>query len=81
MGLDQEGQYYLSDSAFRSCRADINVQFKEYMDRHRAQPKGKFTFNILQMSRAERAGHAFDKKDPLAEFSEKDLKAGNLMLG
>lgn len=37
-------------------------------------------YNILKMSRKERASHAFDKKDPLAEFSLKDIKEGNLLV-
>ncbi|KAI1871409.1 uncharacterized protein JN550_004403 [Neoarthrinium moseri] len=37
-------------------------------------------FNIMKMSRKERASHAFDKKDPLAQFSEKDLREGNVAL-
>ncbi|KAK6071562.1 hypothetical protein SCUP234_09673 [Seiridium cupressi] len=36
-------------------------------------------YNILRMSRTERAKYAFDHKDPLAEFSVKDLREGNLM--
>ncbi|KAK9780694.1 hypothetical protein SCAR479_01880 [Seiridium cardinale] len=36
-------------------------------------------YNILKMSRTERAKYAFDHKDPLAEFSVKDLREGNLM--
>jgi hypothetical protein len=30
------------------------------------------------MSRKERAGHAFDGKNPLKDVAEKDLKEGNL---
>ncbi|KAI1078066.1 hypothetical protein F5B20DRAFT_582593 [Whalleya microplaca] len=41
---------------------------------------GKEKYNILKMSRRERASHAFDKKDPLAGIPEKDLKEGNIML-
>ncbi|KAI2628795.1 hypothetical protein GGR54DRAFT_636509 [Hypoxylon sp. NC1633] len=33
-------------------------------------------YNILKMSRKERASYAFDKKDPLAEFSDKALQDG-----
>ncbi|KAF3023089.1 hypothetical protein E8E14_013268 [Neopestalotiopsis sp. 37M] len=46
--------------------------------------KGKIggdEYNILKFSRKERAKHAFDKKDPLAQFSEEELKSGNVMLG
>ncbi|CAJ2505323.1 Uu.00g127170.m01.CDS01 [Anthostomella pinea] len=37
-------------------------------------------FNILKMSRKERADHAFSKKDPLAQFSDEDLRSGKIML-
>lgn len=56
------------------------LQYKSYIERHRGEPKGKFTHNILTMSRDQRANYAFDKKDPLAQFSAKDLKEGNIML-
>ncbi|KAI1258102.1 hypothetical protein MGN70_001148 [Eutypa lata] len=36
-------------------------------------------YNILKMSRKERASYAFDKKDPLKSVSEKDLREGNIM--
>jgi hypothetical protein len=39
---------------------------------------GGTKFDITKMSRKERASHAFDKKDPLADISDKDLKEGNL---
>lgn len=32
----------------------------------------------MKMTRQERAHHAFEKKDPLADFSSKDIKEGNL---
>ncbi|EAT76982.2 hypothetical protein SNOG_15607 [Parastagonospora nodorum SN15] len=35
-------------------------------------------YNITNMSRKTRASHAFDKKDPSADMSDKDLKDGNL---
>ncbi|KAF2624233.1 hypothetical protein BU25DRAFT_493829 [Macroventuria anomochaeta] len=41
-------------------------------------PIGGTKYNITKMSRKERASHAFDKKDPLADVSEKDLKEGDL---
>ena len=37
---------------------------------------GGFKYDITRMSRKERAGHAFDGKDPLADVSDKDLKEG-----
>lgn len=39
---------------------------------------GGTKYDITRMSRKERASHAFDKKDPLADVSDKDLKEGNL---
>jgi hypothetical protein len=33
------------------------------------------------MNRTERKQYAFDKKDPLAQFTTKDLREGNIMLG
>ncbi|KAJ4991125.1 hypothetical protein SVAN01_03475 [Stagonosporopsis vannaccii] len=39
---------------------------------------GGTKYDITKMSRKERASHAFDKKDPLADVSDKDLKEGNL---
>lgn len=41
---------------------------------------GGEAFNILKMERRERAGYAFDKKDPLAAISDKDLEEGNIMI-
>ena len=41
-------------------------------------PIGGTKYDITRMSRKERASYAFDKKDPLADVSEKDLKEGNL---
>ncbi|KAF3052722.1 hypothetical protein E8E11_009669 [Didymella keratinophila] len=35
---------------------------------------GGYKYDITRMSRKERASHAFDKKDPLADVSDKDLK-------
>ncbi|KAK8055629.1 hypothetical protein PG993_000856 [Apiospora rasikravindrae] len=37
-------------------------------------------YDITQWTRAERAKHAFDKKDPLANIPEKELKAGNIKM-
>lgn len=44
------------------------------------EPVGGDEFNILRMPRMERAKLAFDKKDPLKDFSDKDLREGNLMV-
>lgn len=39
---------------------------------------GGTKYDITKISRKERAKHAFDNKDPLADNSEKELKEGNL---
>ncbi|KAH7075406.1 hypothetical protein BKA63DRAFT_296884 [Paraphoma chrysanthemicola] len=52
-------------------------RLKEYKSNY--GPKiGGTKYDITKMSRKERASHAFDGKDPLADIAEKDLKAGNL---
>ncbi|KAK5131100.1 hypothetical protein LTR08_001318 [Meristemomyces frigidus] len=42
---------------------------------------GGESYNILKMSRKDRARRAFDKKDPLAGVSDKDLWEGNIVVG
>lgn len=37
-------------------------------------------YNILKMTKAERTKYNFDNKDPLADFSAKDLREGKIML-
>ncbi|KAK6430393.1 hypothetical protein LTR95_013449 [Oleoguttula sp. CCFEE 5521] len=45
------------------------------------KPKlGGQQYDITKMSRSERASHAFDDKDPLADIPIKELKAGNISL-
>lgn len=39
---------------------------------------GGHEYDITKWTRAKRAKHAFDKKDPLAGIPEKEIKAGNL---
>ncbi|KAK8140164.1 hypothetical protein PG984_000230 [Apiospora sp. TS-2023a] len=39
---------------------------------------GARDFDITQWTRAERAKHAFNKRDPLAGIPEKEIKAGNI---
>jgi len=52
-------------------------RLKDYKKDH--GPKiGGTKYDITKMTRKERAKHAFDDKDPLADVSEKDLKEGNL---
>lgn len=37
-------------------------------------PKGGDKYNIIKMSRAERKRHNFERKDPLAHFSDEEIK-------
>jgi hypothetical protein len=53
-------------------------KLKEYKSQHGTPKIGGTKYDITKMTRAERAGHAFDGKDPLADVSEKDLKDGLL---
>lgn len=58
----------------RELRKLTESQFKAL------EPRGGDEYNILRMPRMERAKLAFDKKDPLKDFSDKDLREGNLMI-
>ncbi|KAK5128308.1 hypothetical protein LTR85_002975 [Meristemomyces frigidus] len=54
-------------------------KLKEYKAQHTSGGKlGGDSYDITKMSRKQRAGYAFDKKDPLADVSDKDLREGNL---
>lgn len=55
-----------------------NKRLKDYKSLHGSPKIGGTKYDITKMSRKERASHAFDNKDPLADVSEKDLKEGNL---
>ncbi|KAK7923468.1 hypothetical protein PG985_007539 [Apiospora marii] len=47
--------------------------------KRKAEPVfGARNYDITQWTRAKRAKHAFDKKDPLAGIPEKEIKAGNI---
>ena len=43
-------------------------------------PRGGNSHNIMMWIRQQRASAAFDGKDPLKDFSAKDLKEGNIMV-
>ena len=43
-----------------------------------AGPKPGNSFNIMEWTREERANAAFDKKDPLAEFTDEQIASGTL---
>jgi hypothetical protein len=53
-------------------------RLKEYKSQHGRPRIGGTHYDITRMTRRERAQHAFDKKDPLQDVSDKDLKKGNL---
>jgi hypothetical protein len=53
-------------------------KLKEYKSLHGTPKIGGTKYDITKMKRKERAGHAFDGKDPLADVSDKDLKDGLL---
>lgn len=56
-----------------------NKMLTAYKRKHGKGSKiGGTNYDITKMTRKQRASHAFDKKDPLADVSEKDLKEGNL---
>lgn len=59
-------------------RWSFSKKLKEHKDTY--ELLGGTEYDITKMSRAQRAEHAFDKKDPLADVPLKDLKEGNLML-
>lgn len=58
------------------------LQLKKYKKNHSASGNliGGSNYDILKMSRSERARYAFDKKDPLKAVSAKDLREGNIMI-
>jgi hypothetical protein len=57
-----------------------NKRFKEYKSWHGTPKIGGTDYDITKMTREQRAGYAFDDKDPLADIPAKDLKDGNLVL-
>ncbi|KAI0113214.1 hypothetical protein F4814DRAFT_338994 [Daldinia grandis] len=59
----------------KTDRWDWKKKFKKFSKEYKI---GGERFNILKMSRDERAGYAFDKKDPLADISDKALQEGNV---
>lgn len=48
------------------------------LERRAAPVFGARQYDITQWPRAERARHAFNKRDPLAGIPEKEIKAGNI---
>jgi hypothetical protein len=53
-------------------------RLKEYNNQHGTPKIGGTKYDITKMTRKERAEHAFDGKNPLADVSDKDLKEGLL---
>ncbi|KAI0169029.1 hypothetical protein GGR52DRAFT_574254 [Hypoxylon sp. FL1284] len=58
-------------------RWDWKKKFRKFSKDYKI---GGEKYNILKMTREERAGYAVDKKDPLAHFSDKDLQEGNVRI-
>ncbi|KAI1777109.1 hypothetical protein F4818DRAFT_409176 [Hypoxylon cercidicola] len=58
-------------------RWDWKKKFRKFSKDYKI---GGEKYNILKMTREERAGYALDKKDPLAQFSDKDLLEGNVRI-
>lgn len=55
-------------------------KLKEYTKLYGTPKIGGTKYDITKMARKERAKYAFDKKDPLKDISDKDLKEGNIEL-
>ncbi|KAI1387461.1 uncharacterized protein F4822DRAFT_406569 [Hypoxylon trugodes] len=64
-----------SSSAPKSDKWEWKRKFKKFGKEYKL---GGERYNILRMSRAERASFTHDKKDPLAEISDKALLEGNI---
>jgi len=70
------------EGAAKSNKWEWKQYFKDFHDEYAIRGSlGGEQYNIMLFSRQKRAKHAFDKKDPLAGFSEKDLKSGKLAIG
>lgn len=52
--------------------------YKQSYGHGRTKTIGGHKYDITRMPRAERAKYAFDKRDPLADVSDRDLREGNL---
>ncbi|KAI2468353.1 hypothetical protein F4781DRAFT_432475 [Annulohypoxylon bovei var. microspora] len=59
----------------KSDRWDWKKKFKKFSKDYKM---GGEKYNILKMSRKERASHAFDKKDPLADIPDKAIEEGTV---
>ncbi|KAI1380358.1 hypothetical protein F4677DRAFT_406562 [Hypoxylon crocopeplum] len=59
----------------RPDRWEWRKKFKKFSKDHKI---GGEKYNILKMSRRERASYAFDKKDPLADLPDKAIQEGNV---
>ncbi|KAF3061026.1 hypothetical protein GL218_03102 [Daldinia childiae] len=73
--LERAGKIKPISGAPKTDRWDWKKKFKKFSKEYKI---GGERFNILKMSRDERAGYAFDKKDPLADISDKALQEGNV---
>jgi len=69
-------------------KGDFKNHEQDYVGASIAQGKGKMSkglggvaYDITKMPSAERKRNVFDKRDPLAGISAKDIKEGKLMIG
>ena len=60
-----------------------NARLRKYKQSYgtrtgRTMTIGGYKYDITRMPREKRASYAFDKRDPLADVSDRDLREGNL---
>ena len=69
--------------------ANTSLQLRDYRQDYLWRPTilalatdniGGDRYDLTKWSREERAEHAFDKKDPLAEFTDEQIEAGDFDL-
>ncbi|KXJ89127.1 hypothetical protein Micbo1qcDRAFT_165897 [Microdochium bolleyi] len=76
---EEHGEIAALKGAAKTDRWGWKKGFKKFKDSY--GPIGGDKYNIMKWSRKERAAKAFDKKDPLAKFSDAEIASGDLMLG
>ncbi|KAF2190753.1 hypothetical protein K469DRAFT_697983 [Zopfia rhizophila CBS 207.26] len=62
----------------KNNRWDWDSEFNKYRKDYGTPQLGGTHYDITKFTRKERAAYAFDKKDPLANLSQKDIREGNL---
>ncbi|ORY60957.1 uncharacterized protein BCR38DRAFT_412060 [Pseudomassariella vexata] len=79
-GVDEE-LAWRKEIVVYAKKADINLERTITTASEKYGKIGGDHHNIMKMSRKERASYAFNKKHPLAQFSEKRIRNGNLIPG